>query len=140
MIDPFEEVEPVEPIDEFQLITSEIFRGMLWDMIGPEAMANKPTDFLQQPASPDVLEAEAKEMWARRSALLPFYMDLQLLSSLASEAASIALMGTQEHFKELSEQEKIEFRKANIKMGTAISGSVVSHLLQRGLLKYGEHQ
>lgn len=138
MVDPFEEVTPITPIDPWQALTTELSRSMLWDMLGPERMQNEPAKYGQQPASLDVLEAEAKEMWARKHSMLPFGMDFSLLCYVAAESASLALIKHDVSMGDLPDEEKLKFRIHNVKLGTAIAESVVSHMLQKGLIKYGE--
>lgn len=138
MLDPFEEVSPVAPMDPWQALTTELSRSMMWDMIGPSRMQNEPVKYGQQPASPDVLDAEAKEMWVRKHSMLPFGMDFSLLCYMAAESASLALIKNDETLSELPEEDKLKFRIHNVKLGTAIAESVVSHMLQKGLIQYGE--
>jgi len=138
MVDPFEEVSPVAPIDPWQALTTELSRSMMWDMIGPTRMRDEPGKYGQQPASPDVLEAEAKEMWTRKHSMLPFGMDFSLLCYMAAESASLALIRNDEMMSELPDEEKLKFRIHNVKLGTAIAETVVSHMLQKGLIQYGE--
>lgn len=138
MLDPFEEVEPAPDIDPWQALASELSRSMMWDLIGPQLMRTKPNQFGQNPASPDVLEAEAKEMWARKRSLSPFGMDLPLLCYMAAETASLALMNTEEALQDLSEEDQFKFRMNTIRLSSAIVESVIAHMLQKGLIKYGE--
>lgn len=138
MYDPFEEVEPLEELDPLQRLATEIARSMTWDMIGPNKMQKDPERFGQHPASIDVLEAEAAEMWGRKNSLLPFGMDFSFLCYMASEAASYALMNSDDQLKEMPEEDRMKFRFHNYKLGTAIVEAVVSHMLQRGLITYGE--
>jgi hypothetical protein len=138
MLDPFEEVSPVTPIDPWQALTTELSRSMMWDMIGPKRMKDEPQRFGQQPASLDVLEAEAKEMYDRKHSMLPFGLDFSLLCYMAAETASVALINNDEMLNELPDEERLKFRIHNVKLGTAIAETVVSHMLQKGLIKYGE--
>ena len=138
MTDPFEEVSPAAPIDSWQALTTELSRSMMWDMIGPTRMRDEPIKHGQQPASLDVLEAEAKEMWERKHSMLPFGMDFSLLCYIAAESASLALIQNDANLIDLPEEEKLKFRTHNVKLGTAIAESVVSHMLQKGLIRYGE--
>lgn len=138
MTDPFEDVSPAEGIDPWQALTTELSRSMMWDMIGPKRMRDEPQRYGQNPASLDVLEAEAKEMYARKHLMLPFGMDFPLLCYMASESASLALIKNDEILTELPEEEQLKFRIHNVKLGTAIAETVVSHMLQKGLIKYGE--
>lgn len=138
MTDPFEDVSPVAPIDPWQALTTELSRSMMWDMIGPKRMRDEPQKYGQHPASLDVLEAEAKEMYARKHAMLPFGMDFSLLCYMAAESASLALIKNDEALSDLPDEEKLKFRIHNVKLGTAIAETVVSHMLQKGLIKYGD--
>lgn len=137
MTDPFEAVEPVDPIDPWQVLTAQLARSTLWDMIGP-AIIERPETFGQTPASPEVLKAEKAEMQERKALLVPFGMDLQMLSYMASESASLALMKTNEELDNLPDVDKLKFRSTNIRLGTAIAESVISHMLQTGIIKYGD--
>jgi len=139
MLDPFEEVEPVLPLDPFRVLTAQLSRSMLWDMVGPHWMRSDPELFGQQPASEEVLEAEAKEMWNRKRSLLPFGMDFSLLCYMAAESASLAILKGDEQLSNLADEDKLKFRVGNIKLGTAIAEAVVSHMLEKGLIKYGDH-
>lgn len=138
MIDPFENVSPIAPIDPWQALTTELSRSMLWDMLGPARMWNEPGRYGQQPASLDVFEAEANEMWARKKSMMPFGMDFSLLCYIAAESASLALIHSDEMMRELPDEEKLKFRIHNVRLGTAITEAVVSHMLQKGLIQYGE--
>ena len=137
-LDPFEEVSPLAPLDHWQTITTELSRSMMWDMVGPHRMLHDPESFGQHPASEDVLEAEAMEMWARKRSMLPFGMDFNLLCYMAAESASLALITSDTDMQQLPEEEKYKFRVHNVKLGTAIAEAVVSHMLQKGLIKYGD--
>src|SRR6202007_465519 len=138
MTNQFEEESPVAPIDPWQALTTELGRSMMWDMIGPNRMQNEPEKYGQHPASLDVLEAEGKEMWARKHSMLPFGMDFSLLCYMAAESASVALIRNDEMLVDLPDEEKLKFRIHNVKLGTAIAETVVSHMLQKGLIQYGE--
>jgi hypothetical protein len=138
MLDPFEEVSPVAPIDPWQALTTELGRSMMWDMIGPTRMKDEPQKYGQQPASLDVLEAEAKEMYDRKHSMLPFGMDFSLLCYMAAESASLALIKNDEDMTALPDEDKLKFRIHNVKLGTAIAETVVSHMLQKGLIQYGD--
>jgi hypothetical protein len=137
-MDPFEDVSPVTPLDPWQALTTELFRSMMWDMIGPYKMRDEPYKYGQNPASMDVLEAEAQEMWTRKHSMLPFGMDFSLLCYMAAESASLALIRSDAAMEQLPDEKKLEFRTHNVKLGTAIAEAVVSHMLQKGLIKYGE--
>lgn len=138
MLDPFEEVEPAPAIDPWQALTTELSRSMMWDMIGPVALRDEPTRFGQNPASTDVLEAEAEEMWARKRSLTAFGMDLPLLCHMAAETASRIIYGKEESMQHMNAEEIFQFRVRNVVLGTAIAETVVSHMLQKGLITYGE--
>lgn len=138
MLDPFEEVSPLSAIDPWQALTTELSRSMMWDMIGPSRMQTEPQKYGQQPASVDVLEAEANEMYTRKHSMLPFGMDFSLLCYMAAESASLALIRSDDDLINLPDEEKLKFRIHNVKLGTAIAETVVSHMLQKGLIQYGE--
>jgi len=137
MIDPFEEVEPVEDLDPWEVLTSQLARSMMWDMIGPYKMRDESVKYGQNPASMDVLEAEAKEFWRRKYSLSPLGMDFQLLCYIASQSASSALLMSEGLNETLSYEDQMKFRVSNLKVGVAIAESVVGHLLQKGLIQYG---
>lgn len=139
MTDPFEDVEPVAPLDPWQVLTAQLSRSMLWDMVGPDAMAKSPEEFGQSPASPEVLAAETRELLERRELLVPLDMDLQILIYLAAENASLAMMKAYPELDNLPDTDKLKFRSTNIRLGTAIVESVVAHMLQKKLIKYGDH-
>lgn len=138
MLDPFEEVDPAEDIDPWQVLTTQLSRSMLWDMIGPDRMRDESLKFGHAPASPDVLEAEGKEMWERKYALVPFGWDFPLLCFIASEAASAALINSDEKLRAMSEEDIYKFRVNNVRLVTAATESVVGHMIQNGLIKYGD--
>jgi hypothetical protein len=138
VIDPFEEVSAVPEIDPVQQLTIELSRSMMWDMIGPHKMRDEPIRFGQNPASTDVLEAEAKEMWERKHALVPFGWDFPLLCYIAAQTASSAIISGDPTFAEMHEEDQMKFRINNVNMGNVVAAAVVSHMLQKGLIKYGE--
>jgi hypothetical protein len=138
MTDPFEEVSPAAPINPWQELNIRFSRSMLWDMLGPYQMMNNSAQYGQNPASMDVLEAEAKDMMEREYSMLPLGMDFGLLCLIASETASSVLMKNDEDLQHLPQEELMKFRQHNIRLGTTIAKSVVSHMLQKGLIKYGE--
>lgn len=138
MYDPFEEVEQPEEQDALAVTAKQISRDMLWDMIGPSKMQKDPEHFRQHPASTDVLEAEAKDMYRRKNSLLPFGMDFPFLCYLAADAASHILVCEDEDLQHLPEEEMTKFRYHNYKLGTAITVAVLTQMLQRGLITYGE--
>lgn len=137
MYDPFEEVEQPEEQDALAVLAKQLSRSMLWDMIGSR-LQKDPEHFNQFPASPDVLEAEEKEMWMRKNSLLPFGMDFPFLCYLAADAASHILICEDEDLQKLDEEEITKFRYHNYKLGTAVTVAVLTHMLQRGLITYGE--
>jgi len=139
LTDPFEEVDPVEEIDPWRVLTALHARSTLWDMVGGEEIAEHPERYGQTPASPEVLTAELEDTKARHSTLMPIAMEVQMLSYLAAESASLAMMKTYPDLDSLSDVDKLKFRSTNIRMGTAIAESVISHMLQKGLLKYGDN-
>jgi hypothetical protein len=111
----------------------------MWDMIGPYNMRDEPTKFGQQPASMDVLEAEAKDMWARKHSLLPLGDNFGLLCFIASQAVSSAILMGEGYIDTMSSEEQLKFRMNNVKLGTHVTESVVGHLLEAGFITYGEN-
>jgi len=139
VIDPFEEVAPVPEIDRWQEFTARLARSMMWDMIGPQKMQEDPMRFGQNPASMDVLEAEAEDMWKRKHSLMPFGMIFPAICYAAIDSASTAIIMSEEFEDKFSPDELFKFRMNNLKLGTSIAESVVGHLLEKGLVKYGDN-
>lgn len=138
-IDPMEPVEPVPPMLPGEQLTAELTRSMMWDMIGPYQIRDEPYKYGQHPASMDVLEAEAAEFWARKSTLLPFGMFFPMYCFIAAESASKAVLVGHGMLEHMSPEEQQNFRMNNIKFATSVAESVVGHMLQRGLVKYGDN-
>ena len=65
-------------------------------------------------------------------------MDFSLLCYMAAETASLALIRNDEDMLRLPDEERLKFRMHNVKLGTAIAETVVSHMLQKGLITYGD--
>ena len=137
MTDPFEEVEPLTPLDEWAVRSTTLQRSMMWDFIGPFKMRDSPEQFGQTPASSDVLEQEYKEMAARYSLLSPFGSQLSLMCYIAAESISQVLLTSDDKYESMSEEEQLQFRMQNVNIGAAITNSVLSHMLQDGLLQQG---
>lgn len=139
MTDPFDDVVPLPPLDEVAVLTHTLERSIMWDIIGPYQMRDNPTDFGQNPASMDVLEAEYRDLMQRQDYLLQFGSNLHLMCYIAAESASDALIKLDEKYKDMPEEELLQFRTHNVNIGAAIVGAVLGNMLQRGLLHAGEH-
>lgn len=138
MIDPFEDVAAPEMPNPLEQLTTELSRSMMWDMIGPINMKDHSDDFGQNPASMDVLEAEAQAMWKRKQALMVFGQDLPLFCTLATEAASNTLITANDNLKNMPEQFKMQYKQDNLRVSALVTASVISHMLQKGMLKFGD--
>jgi hypothetical protein len=137
MLDPFEEVSPLEPLDTLGVLTQTLKRSIMWDIIGPYRMRDNPTDFHQQPASPDVMEAEYRDLILRQNSLMYLNPNLSMMCYIAAESATEALLKLDPRYKEMPEEEILQFRAHNVNMGAAIVGSVLGQMLQSGLLHIG---
>lgn len=137
--DPFEEVEPLEPMDVQEAFASSVHRSVMWDLLGPKKMWNSSEKYGQNPASPDVLNAEYEEMMKRHNSLTPFGGSLPLLCYIAAESASQIVMASDSRYDEIPEEEKMKFRAHNVQLGSAVASSVIGHMIQSGLLHYGGH-
>lgn len=135
-VNVFQEVAPVPPVDPLQKLTIELGRSTMWDMIGPYKIKESPDLYGQQPASNDVLEAEALDSFGRKHIVRSLGMDFPLLCHVASEAASRVMLVADGIV--LDEEQQLNFRMAHVNYGTAVAETVVGHLLQRGLLKLGD--
>ena len=137
---PFEEVEPLEPLDVQAAFAASIHRSMMWDLLGPHKMWNDSEKYGQCPASPDVLTAEYEDMMVRHNSLLPFGGSIPQLCFIAAESVSQIVMASDKRYAEISEEDRTKFRAQTVQMGSAITSSVIGHLIQSGLLHYGGHQ
>jgi len=137
MLDPFEEVVPLEPLDSLAVLTQTLKRSIMWDIIGPYRMRDSPEDFHQQPASPDVLQAEYADLMRRQNSLMYLNPNLAMMCYIAAESATEALLKLDPRYKEMPEEEILQFRTHNVNIGSAIVGSVLGQMLQNGLLHIG---
>lgn len=134
--DPFDEAG-LGDIDPTALLRS-VSRSMMWEFIPPKMMQENPEDFGQTPASIDVLKAEYKDSFARRMSLIPLEPSLSILATTASNAASTVLLELDPNYKMMSEKDRMLFREHNMNLGTAVTKAVLGHLIQEGLIHYGE--
>lgn len=139
MIDPFEEVEPLPPLDEVAVLTHSLERSIMWDIIGPYKMRDNPTDFGQNPASPDVLAAEYADLVKRQNSLFKLGPQLSLMCYIAANSASDALLKIDRKYEDMPEEEIVQFRTHNINIGAAIVSSVLGQMIQQGLIHTGDH-
>lgn len=135
---PFEEVEPLEPLGYPEVFTSLFKRSVMWDLIGPARMWQSSVKYGQEPASPDVLRREYEDMLKRKRALLPMSGQLALMCYVAAESATEAVFASDDKFSKLSDDEKISVRMQNVALSSAVTETVIGHLLQSGILVYGE--
>lgn len=139
--DPFQAViTPLEPLDNEQAVVSHLQRSMMWDIVGPTGIRDRPERFGQNPASQDVMDKEFEEMVLRKNALNSFGFRLPLLTHIAVESASQALLATDPRYSVFTDAEKVQFRMDNSKLATAVTQTVLSHMLQGGLIHVGGHQ
>jgi hypothetical protein len=137
LYDPFEEVEQPEEMNPLAVTTRQLSRAMLWDMVG-ENLTTDPVHYKQSPASPDVTDMEYEEMLARKVSLNAFGAAFPLLCQIASDTASHVLTCEDTKLQALSDDERMLFRYHNYKLGTAITVAVITHMLQNGLITYGD--
>lgn len=139
--DPFSaEIEPLSEIDDWEVLTSMLKRSILWDLLGPMKMKTPNEKLKITGASKDVLEAEYKEMMKRKYSLLPLRSELSLMSYIAAESASDALLALDERYKEMTDDDRAQFRLHNVAVGAVITDAVLGHLIQEGLLHFGGHE
>lgn len=139
--DPFTaEIAPLEPLDNEQAVISHLQRSMMWDIVGPAGIRKNPERFGQNPASQDVMDKEFEEMVLRKNALSSFGFRLPLLTHIAVESASQALLATDPRYSIYTDAEKLQFRMDNARLTTVVTETVISHLLQGGLIHFGGHQ
>lgn len=136
--DPFDEAE-LGDYDASALLRS-VTRSMMWEFIPPKLMKERPEDFGQTPASLDVLRAEYGDSIKRQTSVLPLEPSLSILSVAAASAASSVLLELDPNYKEMPEQDKMLFRAHNANLGIAVTKAVLGHLIQEGLIHYGEHK
>jgi hypothetical protein len=137
MVNVFEEVTPIPPVDPLQELSIQLGRSMMWDMIGPYKIRDNPALYGQQPASIDVLEAEAQESFSRKHVVGTLGMEFPLLCHIAAESASRVMLVSDGIT--LEQDQEMAFRMAHVQYGTAVAETVVGHLLQKGLLKLGDN-
>lgn len=130
-----EEVEPVPDIDLGQVLATRLQRSTLWDMVGPYNMRDTPGLYGQNPASTDVLEREAVDMWERKHALIPFGENLPMLCSIAAHAATRAIMVGEG--MQLSPEQQMNLTMNNTFVSMRVAQSVIGHMLQAGMITYG---
>lgn len=135
--DPFAEVEPLEPLGFQEAFASLVRRSIKWDLIGPHKMWQHPEQYGESPASPDVLAKEYAEMVKRKNGLLPISHPLSLFCYIAAESATDAILAGDESLSELSDDDKMRLRMQNVQLSSAVTETVIGHLLQAGLIKYG---
>lgn len=101
-------------------------------------MWRSPQTYGQEPASPDVLAMEYDDMMQRKKNLLPLSNTLALLSYVAAESATEAVIASDKRLSKLTEEEQLAMRMQNVALSAAVTESVIGHLLQSGILVYGE--
>lgn len=138
--DPFEEVTPLSPISDWEVLTSTLNRSMMWDLIGPHKIKTNPEKLGINSASDDVLNAEYAEMLNRRQAISPVRAEVSLLSYVAAQVASDTILALDDKFSEISSEDELSFRAHTVNMGAAIADAVIGHMFQQGLIHYGRHE
>lgn len=137
--DPFEGSDVPSGLDDWAVLASRLKRSMTWDLVGLEVIKNQSELLGDCPASPEVIDAEHKDMIARKMALMPVRNALSFHSYIAAEAASHALLKLDRKYETMSDEDKATFRIHNLNVGSAVADVVISHMIQSGLLHYGEH-
>ena len=137
--DPFEDVEPLRPLEDGAVLISLLKRSILWDLIGPDRIRKDSEHFGMAPASPEVFDKEFEEMIRRKYSLLPIRDRLSLMCYIAAESASHALMTGDKKYSEMTPEDKLQFRLHNVSLASVVADSVISHMLQDGSLHYGGH-
>lgn len=135
---PFEEVTPLEPLGYPEVFASLIKRSIMWDLIGPTRMWQQSVKYGQEPASPDVLRKEYEDMMVRKRGLLPLGGTLALMCYVAAESATEAIIASDEKLSKLTDDERTSVRMQNVALSSAVTESVIGHLLQSGILVYGD--
>lgn len=136
--DPFEEVEPLDPLGNQEAFASFVRRSMKWDLIGPYKMWNDAEKFGENPASPEVMEKEYADMIRRKDKLLPIGAAISLFCYIAAESATEAILLGDESLSDITEDDKLRLRMQNVQLSSAVTESVLGHLFQAGLITYGE--
>jgi len=137
--DPFKAVvEPLDRMDTIKLYPLALQRSMMWDMVG-DAMIRNPEDFGENPASPDVLEAEFKELVIRNQLISSFGPNIDMSCVLAATAATRAILTMEPKTQDFTEEEKEEFLQENIRVSTMVTKTVLAHMLYKGLIHIGAH-
>lgn len=137
--DPFEEVTPPSPLNGWAVLTSTLQKEMLWDIVGPQRLVNDPEKLGVKPSSKDVFDMERRDMMERKYSLMPIRNELSLLSYVAGQVASDAVIALDDRYKFMDEDELLSFKELTINMGSVITDAVISHLFQQGLIHYGGH-
>lgn len=137
--DPFEEVTPPAPLNGWAVLASTLQKEMLWDIVGPTKMAADSEKLGVNPSSKDVFDMEYKDMLARKYSLMPLRNEISLLSYVAGNVASDAIIALDDRYKEMTDQDLLSFKELTINMGSVIVDAVVAHLFQQGLIHLGGH-
>lgn len=137
---PFEaNVEPYDTSENQRFYPNVLNRQCMWDLVG-DAMIKEPERFGQFPASPDVTEAEYRDMVDRKRALLPFGHHINHGCMIAATAATTAILAIEPRAAEMTDEEKAAFLAENIRVSSAVANSVISQMITSGLLHYGAHK
>lgn len=136
---PFEaNVEPYDTSENIRYYPTVLNRQCMWDLVG-DAMIKEPERFGQSPASPDVMDAEYRDMVMRKRSLLPLGQHINHGSMIAATAATTAILAIEPKAAAMTDEEKAAFLAENIRVASAVTNSVISQLITNGLLHYGAH-
>ena len=137
--DPFDEnIVPYDSSENAELYPNAMLRSCMWDMVGPDMLRN-PEKYGESPASPDVAFLEYQDMLSRKRSLVPFGPNISMGCYVAATAATRAVIASEPRAAELTEEEKSNLLTENIRVSIAVTSSVLSHMLKKGLLHYGAH-
>lgn len=120
------------------LLPLHLRRSMMWDMVG-ENMVTHPEDFGENPASPDVLDLEFRDMVLRHRALESFGPSLDMACNLATAAAVKALTVKSEELSGMSEDDLERLTEEHLQVSTMVTKSVIGQMMSRGMIHIGAH-
>jgi hypothetical protein len=109
---------------------------MMWDMIGP-MMIKDPQSFGENPASPDVLELEYRDMVMRHQALEAFGPSLDMACHLATHAAVKALSVISPTMQGVSDEDMEKLTEEHMQGANMVTKSVIGQMLSNGMIHTG---
>lgn len=136
---PFEaKIEPLDPRDTMVLLPLHLRRSMMWDMVG-ENMVTRPEEFGENPASPDVLDLEFRDMVMRHRSLEAFGPSIDMACHLATAAAVKALTTQNPDLADMSEDDLEKLTEEHLQVSTMVTKSVIGQMMSRGMIHHGAH-